>query len=498
MADVNSNFVTLAQSIESAPGTAGTTWTQLEYNPGALRVESNVATVTRNPVSKNRQRRAGAPVSRDAGLGYDTDLTMHALEAIIEAFFFAKGEGPGLTDGEPFRPTAVTSTGYTVASGGALAQYTLVYARGFPDAENNGLKVVGASSTATEIKTSGLTADASVSDTENATVEICGVQGTSGDITMTAGGDLASTTLDFTTLGLTDGQWIKIGGDAAATQFATAAYNGWARVRGTVTANLIPLDRHSFAEGADAGTGKTIHIYFGRFFRQRDVDNADAIERTFTHEYSLPDMDGAATDRYGYVTGCYANELAMQFPLQSIATMSVGYMALTADPPVVAGSRLSGASSMRQPRKTSAIVTSNDYGRLALAEYDETGITTSLKNMTVTMRNNCSREYIQGTFDPAKVNVGQFEVDVELDLWFDSVAVAEAVADNTTCSLNVAMQCDDGGFYLDIPACKLGGGAPAFPAGETVQISATAAAEQDPALGYTIGISTFPYLPPLT
>lgn len=500
MADVNSNFVTLAHITESAPGVADTgsaKWVQDEYNPGALRIESNVSTVTRTPVSKNRQRRAGAPVSREAGVGFDTDVTLHTLEEFFEAFFYARGEGPGRTDGAPFRPTAVTGSVYTIPDENiTLAQNRLVRGFGFPNNENNGLKLVGAGASDTTIPTSGLVADASVTDPENATVELCGVQGATSDITFVSG-DIVTTLLDCTTLGLTDGQWIKVGGVAAATQFATAAYNGCARVRGTVTTTTIPLDRHSFTPGSDNGSGKTIQLFFGRHFQQRDVDNADAIERTYTFEYSLPDMDGAATDRFGYVEGCYPDEMTLTFPLQDKAGMALGFMALAADPPVVAGSRLTGASAMRRPVKTSPFITSTDYARLSVAGYDETAMTTTVKSWSLTIRNNVAREYVQGTFDAAKVAVGSFEVDIELEVWFDSAAIAQAVADNTTCSFNALVQNQDGGFYIDIPECKLGGGSPSFPAGQTVTLSTTVMAHQDSILGYTLGISTFPYLPPL-
>lgn len=502
MADVNSNFVTLAHITESSPGVADTgsaKWTQDEYNPGALRVGSNVTTVTRTPVSKNRQRRAGAPVSREASLGFDTDLTAHVFEDFLEAWFYSRAEGPGRTDGAPFRPTAVTTSVYTIADENInLVAGRLVKGFGFPDAGNNGLKVVTSGSTDTTIPATGqgLVADASVTDPENATVELCGVQGATSDITFVSG-DIVTTLLDCTTLGLQEGMWIKFGGSTEATQWATATFNGVARVRGTVTATTIPLDRHSFTPGSDPGTGKTIQMLFGRLFLQRDVDHADAIERTYTFEYSLPDMDGAGTDRFGYIEGCYPDEMSLTFPLQEKATISLGFMAMSADPPVVAGSRLTGASAMRRPVKTSPFITSTDYARLAVAGYDETAMTTTVKSWSMTIRNNVQTEYVQGAFDAAKVAIGNFEVDIEMEVWFDSVAIAQAVADDTTCSFNAMIQNEDGGFYIDIPECKLGGGSPGFPAGQTVTLSATIMAHQDSALGYTLGITSFPYLPPL-
>lgn len=48
----------------------------------------------------------------------------------------------------------------------------------------------------------------------NVELDVTGVQGASGDIEIDANGDLTSTILDFTTLNLTPGQMIFIGGDS--------------------------------------------------------------------------------------------------------------------------------------------------------------------------------------------------------------------------------------------------------------------------------------------
>ena len=101
----------------------------------------------------------------------------------------------------------MTSTGYTVPALGDLTAGLLIHAKGFPTAANNGLKVVASSSTGTEIKASGLTAE-SLTAARGATVEVAGVQGDTADITLNSSGNLTSTTLDFTTLGLNIGQTI--------------------------------------------------------------------------------------------------------------------------------------------------------------------------------------------------------------------------------------------------------------------------------------------------
>ena len=80
-------------------------------------------------------------------------------------------------------------------------------------------------------------------------MKVVGFQAASGDITATATG-LGSTSLDFTTLGLAVGQWIKIGGSATADKFATAALNSTARIT-AIAATALTLDH--LPHGLDHG-----------------------------------------------------------------------------------------------------------------------------------------------------------------------------------------------------------------------------------------------------
>ena len=69
--------------------------------------------------------------------------------------------------------------------------------------------------------------DVTIRELAETVVKVVGFQGATGDVTATATG-LGSTLLDFTTLGLSAGQWIWVGGDTSGVKFATAACNGWA------------------------------------------------------------------------------------------------------------------------------------------------------------------------------------------------------------------------------------------------------------------------------
>lgn len=170
---------------------------------------------------------------------------------------------------------------YVVASGGAAVKANhLVRATGFTNAANNQVFAAVAGSGTTVVGAAlGLVAE--VAPPGTARLKVVGFAGAAGDITAAAGG-LASSVLDFTTLGLTPGQFIKIGGAAAGNRFAgTPANNDWARISGPVTAHAIPLDNKPAGWGVDAAAGKTIWVFFGDYINNGITQTGQSIERGF-------------------------------------------------------------------------------------------------------------------------------------------------------------------------------------------------------------------------
>src|SRR6185295_9915476 len=94
-------------------------------------------------------------------------------------------------------------------------------AEGFTNAANNQLFRV-ASSSATTIVGTALSLTAETAPPGTAKLKVVGFQGAAADLVATSTG-LTSTLLNFTTLGLSVGRWIKIGGTATADKFVPAA-----------------------------------------------------------------------------------------------------------------------------------------------------------------------------------------------------------------------------------------------------------------------------------
>jgi len=488
-----SNNVQLRAYRESAVGTPGTQAVMLEPNAGPDFGNEN-SLVARDPISKNRMELAGAIVDRDSKFSAEFDLTMEHLQYLAPLAFLADYNGPaeGLADGAPFYPTSVDSTDYVVASGGDLTAGLLIYARGFAVSGNNGLKVVGAASTGTEIKASGLAAETTTA-AQNATVEICGVQGAAGDITINADGNIETTALDCTTLGLTDGQVIWIGGaTGGALVFATAANRGFARVRGTVTATIIPLDKTVGGTwAADNGATKTIQIFFGRFLRNVAVDNADFAKHTTSFELEWPELDGGT--KYEVSEGNLCDELKLNFPISAKATMNCSFVGT--DTLDISGSQLSGGSTARAVVQDDLFNDSSQMVRVRSTQYDETALTTYFKNCSVSFKNNASALKVLGSLGAIDINYGTFMVGVEAQAVFTEPDLLTAINDSTVVTMEIAMRNADGGFFLDLPSVQFGGGKRDLPKNEEVLVNLAGKAVKDGTLGYAASISLFPWLP---
>lgn len=493
MGRVLTNNLAVAYAIEETLGNlpVSPTWNLIEPNT-INAYGADITTVAREPISNLRQRRKGTVTDLDSSVEFEADLINDHFIDFIEGFMFSQFRG-----GATFVPTAVTSGGsggYTVPSGGTLAANTLVYARGFQVSGNNGLKVVASGSTGTNIRVDGLTAEAS--PPTNVSVEVAGVRGATGDIQVNAGGNLTSTILDFTTLGLTVGQAIWVGGTDAANRFDEDVNNGNNRafVRVTaIAANLLTIDKRSVTFTTDTAVGKEIDLHFGRFTRNVRADDSDYIERSFQFEVAYAGLANPSGDEYEYAQGNFCNQLTLNVPLTNKATGVFNFVGTDAQPPST--TRATNAATPILPVQTTAYNTSSDIARLRITQLDETGLTTDFTNLTITLNNQVTPEKVLARLGARFLNTGTFLVDIEAEALFTDSAVAAAIRNNTTVTMDFALRNDDGGIFFDIPSLTLGNGARSFPVNETVRIALTGAAFVDPTLQTSGGISIFPFVP---
>ena len=329
--------------------------------------------------------------------------------------------------------------------------------------------------------------------TASCTLDVAGYRTAVGDLDVNSDGNLVTTALNLTTLGLEAGQFIYIGGALTANKFGTAANNGYARISLAPTANLLTLDKKATTFVAEANTTLYVDMYFGRFIRNVDVDDADYIERSYQFEMAYPDLNAVGTDEYEYALGNYCDEVSFELPLADKA--GVKYKFIGTDTEVPTTSRKTNASTAKLPEMTVAYNTTQDLARLRITQTDETGLTTDFKDITLKLANSVSPEKVLGQLGAKYMNSGIFEVDLETSCLFTSGDVTDAIRNNTTVTMDFIMANDDGAIVVDIPSMTLGDGAKEFPVNETVLIGVKGMAFVDPTLNTSVGVSIFPVLP---
>jgi len=482
------NNFSLKYAIETTFDTVPTTgWKLLEPN-AITTFGANITTVERSPISTYRQRRKGAITDLDSAVEFDADMTIEHFDDFVEGFCFST-----FTDIVAVRPTSVvagTSTYNIPDIGTALDVGTLIYVRGFVNSANNGLKEVSGGTTTTVVVTDLTLIDETAPD--NAFLEVTGFRFAAGDLDVNSDFNLEATTKNFLELGLTVGQSIWVGGDAAINRFLASENSGFCRVI-AIDTGLLTIDKKSQAFSEETGGSQEVDLYFGRFVRNVPVDDAEFLERSFTFEGAYKDLETGPVLGYEYAKGNFCNTLSWDLPLTDKATFTASFIGTDTDP--ITTTQATGSDDALLPLQTSPFNTSTDIARLRVQEVDETGLTTDFKSLTLTINNNVTPEKVLAYLGSKYINSGNFEIDMEAQLVFTNSEVVSSIRNNTTVTMDFAVRNDNGVILVDIPSLTLGAGDREFPVNESILINITGQSFGDPILNTSIGVSKFPYAP---
>lgn len=477
----------LAVTKDDMPATASTQWLYMEPNEISS-LAASIDTTARDPMTKDRQRRKGTITSLSAAPQFTADTTLEMIHYFGPAALFSLWKG--LQTGSYDVTTATNSSStYTVEVGGAtLVAGSLVYATGFMNAENNGLKVVGSGSTTSTVVVTDTLVDESAGS--SARLYFVGVRGASGDIQIDANGDLISTILDFTTLGLYVGQFIHIGGAEAVNQLDGALNSNGETTKAriaSISANKLELEARELTFTTDAGTGKLVDLYFSAFCRNVSVGDADFLKQWFhmEAEYNTDPM------LYERIDCCVLNTLTLNNSLQDKSTIELGFVGKDVEAPTE--TEQLGVKSNQTA--TEAFNTTADITRLRIRNVDDEGLTSYFKDTNISINNNVAAEYVLGSLPAEFMNFGNFEVDVDTSVVFTDGMVLAAIRNNTTLGMDLAFSNNDGGFVFDMPAGTFGDGSKTFNADAKITLTTPFAAHLDNDRGYTASLSFFWYLP---
>jgi hypothetical protein len=499
---IDSNATGLRYAEETAYKTVGGSevWYPLEPNSYSD-FGGEVSTVARNPINPSRQRKKGVVTDLDASGGFETDLTQSNLQDLLQGFMFAdlraKTEFSAVTN--------VDGTGedYEAVSGlDAFAAGDLVFASGFDDAANNGLKRVTSAAAASLTVAEDLVDDSSPA-AGHKLVKV-GFQGAAGDIDVDASGSrpkLTSTTFDFQTLGVVPGEYIYVGGDSAATAFSNAANNGFARVFSVAATELV-IDKSENTMVTEASTTETIQLFIGRALKN---ETGSLIKRrTYQLERQLgaPDDSQPAQIQAQYIVGAVPSEFELSLPTADKATCNLTFVG--ADDETIDGPTSLKAGTRPTLVEADAFNTSSDIPRINMSVYSAsdsapTPLFAYVTDLTVTINNNVNPAKAIGVLGAFEVTSGTFEVGGDLTAYFQNVASIAAVRANSDVTLDFHLVKDNAGITVDIPLITLGDGRPEVAQDEpiTLPLSSQAAtgAKIDAALDHTLLMVFWDYLP---
>ncbi|XUM25115.1 phage tail tube protein (plasmid) [Bradyrhizobium oligotrophicum S58] len=490
MADLQStNRVALAKVRETTFGVTPTNPAFKAIRQTSSGLNANPKTVITSEIRSDRQVTDLILVGQEAGGSVGGELAFQVVDDDLEeAMQGTWSNNPSITvvtsDTEI---SDLSTTTATVAAGGtAFKTGMLTLMSGFPTAANNKLARV-ASSTGTTIVYPAATFSADAVIPVGAAIRQVGFEGASGDLVATTSGGnaLTSTALDFTTLGIGAGKWVKVGdGDTASKSFATAVNNGFCRVS-AVAANRLSFDRVPSGWTDDTGTSVTLRVFTGDFLTNASTKRSNTIERQYLDHSPVT---------YEYLTGMTLNTLQVEAKQQAIATYTKNYIGKQAS---VTTTRVSGATDVAAP--TYAVLnTSTNVGRIGFDGATITG-PNFVMGATISINNNLRAQMAVGSVGAVGTGNGEFTVTGTLETYFGDKSLYDKIINNTLTSFDMRLGRSDGNretILIDLPSIKLGSGAPSVQGkNQDVTISAGFTAFRDATLSYTVGIGRFWYLP---
>lgn len=367
---------------------------------------------------------------------------------------------------------------YAVASGGtAVVLGHLVRATGFAQPANNQI-FRAASSTGTTIVGTALSLTAEPAPLGTAKLKVVGFQGASADITATTTG-LASTALDFTTLGLAVGQWVKIGGTVTGFRFATSALNDFARVT-AIAAHALTLDNLPVGWAVDAGTGKTINVYFGDEIKNGVTPSSVTIERGFL---------GQTVPTYIVNTGMEVGTLT------TTITSKANITAVAAFTGMGGGESQVTLSGTPDPVTTNLVMAANaNVGRLGVNGSQLVGPNWA-QSVTFVIANNLRTLESVDSTSPVAIEAGECTVTGDMNMYFGNDTELSAFYTGTTRPINTRVAKANQAIIFQVPrATYKSGGNPSATAKNTdVMIKCSYQASVDTATNAHIIVDRFEY-----
>lgn len=430
----------------------------------------------------------------------------------------AGGTGPreGRTDtdtGVAAATTIVTGSGdaaltLTVTNQNDLTWQVgnIIKMTGHDDAANNGIFDVSAVTNNLITVSQTLTLDATINAA--ATLTTVGFEFAAGDLDVTVPAlpalpTLVASAADFTTFGLIPGEWLFVGGDAAADKFVAAANNGFMRIN-SIAAGALEIDKSAGTLVTEASTTETVRVFFGRVLKNEATPSLQ-IRRTYQLERTLGTPDDAKPTEVQaeYLEGWVANELTLNYATADKITVDIAGIAI--DVSTITGPVALKAGTRPTLVSGDAFNTSNDISRLKLSVLDRTlgsnptALFAFLTEFSININNNLSPNKaisVLGAFD---VTAGQFNVEGSMEAFFADVTAVASIRNNDDITLDVAMVKGNAGLksgtLVDVPLITLGDGRLSVEQDESITLPLDIPAGADRVFDHTLLWMFWDHLP---
>ncbi len=393
-------------------------------------------------IREDRMNSDPTPTIRNAGGGINGRLSYPVQDSPLSvdfesAFFNTWSNKPsrfndGTADSVITNVDSGTSV-VTVTTGDSFIVGHLVLFSGFTNAGNNAVRrCTTASATAPVFLTSGLVTE--TAPPAQARMKVVGFQGTSGDITATATG-LASTAADFTTLGLSVGEWIKIGGSLVGQQFATAANNTFVRVTAIAT-NALTLDNLPAGWAVDAGSARTIRIWMGDFIKNGLTVIGQTIEKGYMAQ---------GTPGYQVYRGMVVDTFKVSLTRNQEISVESSFKGMSSDQGTVSLDVTPDAQTTNRVMAAHAHV-----GRIGEAGATVTG-PNWVGEVSFNINNNLRTIEDISNASPVDIQPGECEVTGTLNTYFGDLTIYSKFLNGTAASLNARAVRDSQAIIFSAP-----------------------------------------------
>lgn len=339
-----------------------------------------------------------------------------------------------------------------------------------------------------------------------ARVQVVGYQFPVGDLTVDVSNTLprlVSATIDCTTLALVPGQFIFVGGDLAAQAFAGAVNNGWARVY-SVAVGYIQLDKTTSTMATDAGTAKTVRIFFGKVLKNETAESGLIHRRSFQLERDLGQKDTAIAGHQSEVLiGSIPNQFTLNVKQGDKLNADMSFVSCDVEDRTQAdGLKSAAGGGVQAPALVSedAFNDSNDISRLRLTILDRvttnpTALIGFVKDFNIVVNNNVKPSKAVAVLGAFEATAGQFDVTGKITAYFSDIAAVVAVRNNNDVTFDFVFARSNVGFAWDIPLVALGDGRANVAQDAEIELPLDMNAAADRVFNHTLCLTVYSYLP---